>query len=224
MGDLMRPLSFGHLMNWALEELRRDGSIFGVKEKQFWHPEPGRLALDPLGDRLASPVGPAAGPQTQLANNILVAYLCGARFMELKTVQKMDGEELRKAVAKPCILAEEEGYNCEWSTELTVPEAYDEYLKAYFAIAVLGKELGLGAVDEVGFNMSVGYDLEGLKGDKVNPFIDAMIDASSSPVFRECRAWVEDHLADFSRLRGIGCTACFVLYLEQAGLDRGRTP
>ena len=81
MSDLMRPLSFGHLMSWALEELSRDGSIFGVKANQFWHPEHGRLITDSLGDRLASPVGPAAGPQTQLANNILVAYLSGARFM-----------------------------------------------------------------------------------------------------------------------------------------------
>jgi putative selenate reductase len=194
----MRPLSFDHLMSWALEELDRDGSIFGVKENQFWHPEPGRLITDSFGDRLASPVGPAAGPQTQLANNIVVAYLTGARFMELKTVQNIDGEDLRKAVAKPCIQAEDEGYNCEWSTELTVSEGYDEYVKAYFAIAVLGKELGLGSVDEVAFNISVGYDLEGIKGDKVRPFIDAMVDASSTPIFRECQAWVEDHLMELS--------------------------
>jgi putative selenate reductase len=198
MGDLMRPLSFGHLMSWALEELRRDGSIFGVKESQFWQPEPGRLITDSFGDRLASPVGPAAGPQTQLANNILVAYLTGARFIELKTVQKIDGAELRKAVAKPCIQAEDEGYNCEWSTELTVAEAYDEYLKAYFAIAVLGTELGLGTVDEVGFNISVGYDLAGIKDDKVNSFIDAMVDASGTPIFAECRAWVQEHLGELS--------------------------
>ena len=195
----MRPLSFGHLMGWALEELRRDGSIFGVKESQFWHPEPGRLITDSFGDRLASPVGPAAGPQTQLANNILVAYLTGARFMELKTVQNIDGEELRKAVAKPCIQAQDEGYNCEWSTELTVNEAYDEYVKAYFAIAVLGKELGLGTVDEVAFNISVGYDLDGIKGDKVNSFIDGMTDASSTPIFAECSAWVQEHLGELSR-------------------------
>jgi putative selenate reductase len=198
MSDLMRPLSFGHLMTWALEEYARDSSIFGVEDNQFWRPAPGRLITDSFGDRLASPVGPAAGPQTQLANNILVAYLTGARFMELKTVQKIDGEELRQAVAKPCIQAEDEGYNCEWSTELTVPQAYDEYLKAYFAIAVLGRELGLGTVDEVGFNISVGYDLEGIRGDKVNSFIDAMVDASGTPIFGECHAWVEEHLSELS--------------------------
>ena len=198
MSDLMRPLSFGHLMSWALEELAQDGSIFGVKENQFWRPEPGRLITDSFGDRLASPVGPAAGPQTQLANNILVAYLTGARFMELKTVQKIDGEDLRAAVAKPCIQVEDEGYNCEWSTELTVAQAYDEYLKAYFAIAVLGPELGLGTIDEVGFNISVGYDLEGIKDDKVNSFIDAMADASGTPIYAECSAWVEEHLGELS--------------------------
>ena len=198
MGDLMEPLSFNHLMTWALTEFHQDGSIFGVKANQFWHPEPGRQISDSCGDRLASPVGPAAGPQTQLANNILVAYLTGARFMELKTVQKIDGEELRRAVAKPCILAEDEGYNCEWSTELTVTQAYDEYVKAYFAIAVLGKELGLGTVDEVGFNISVGYDLDGVMAEKVDSFIDAMIDASGTSIFRECRAWVEAHLGEFS--------------------------
>ena len=198
----MQPLSFDHLMRWALEELRQDGSIFGVKQNQFWHPEPGRLITDSFGDRLASPVGPAAGPQTQLANNILVAYLTGARFLELKTVQNIDGEELRKAVAKPCIQAEDEGYNCEWSTELTVAQAYDEYVKAYFAIAVLGKELGLGTVDEVAFNISVGYDLDGIKGAKVNSFIDSMIDASGTPIFAECRAWVEGHLGELSHFTG----------------------
>src|SRR5665647_1737413 len=51
MGDLMQPLSFGHLMSWALEELRLDGPLFGGKENQFRHPEPGRLITDSFGDR-----------------------------------------------------------------------------------------------------------------------------------------------------------------------------
>ena len=82
--------------------IRDSASIFGVRTDQFWRPT-GRSVQDPFGHRLANPVGPAAGPQTQLSNNLLVAYLTGARFMELKTVQKIDGHELAKMVPKPCI-------------------------------------------------------------------------------------------------------------------------
>ncbi|QQS00480.1 MAG: putative selenate reductase subunit YgfK [Austwickia sp.] len=198
MGDLMRPLSFDHLMRWAQEELKSDGSIFGVRRDHFWRAEQPAIITNSFGDRVALPLGPAAGPQTQLANNILVAYLSGARFMELKTVQKMDGEEIRHAVAKPCIEATDEGYNCEWSTELTVPQAFDEYIKAYFAIAVFGKELGLGGVKDVAYNISVGYDLEGIKGAKVDTYLEGMKDASKTAIWQECYGWVQQRLGDFT--------------------------
>ena len=70
---------------------------------------------------IETPFGPAAGPNTQLAQNIVAAYVAGARFFELKTVQKMDGAELAACINRPCILAEDECYNCEWSTELDRP-------------------------------------------------------------------------------------------------------
>ncbi|HRW19505.1 MAG TPA: putative selenate reductase subunit YgfK [Dermatophilaceae bacterium] len=198
MGDIMRPLSFGHLMDWSLSELRTDNSIFGVHADHFWRPQAGRSVTDAFGHRLANPVGPAAGPQTQLSNNLLVAYLTGARFMELKTVQKIDGHELAAMVPKPCIQAEDEGYNCEWSTELTVQQAYDEYVRAFFAIAVLAKELGIGEVTDQAFNMSVGYDLAGIQGDKVQSFLAGMADATTTPVWHECVDWVGAHLGNFS--------------------------
>lgn len=56
-------------------------------------------------------MGPAAGPNTQLAQNIVV-FLADWRFIELKTVQIMD----RLEIEKPCIDAEDECYNTEWST------------------------------------------------------------------------------------------------------------
>jgi len=74
--------------------------------------------------KIGTAVGPAAGPHTQLAQNIITAYLCGGRFIELKTVQKLD----KLDIDKPCIDARDEGYNTEWSTELSLEQAYDEYL------------------------------------------------------------------------------------------------
>ena len=115
------------------------GSVFGVS-KLVRH-EDGQ-ALPIFEEKMESPYGPAAGPHTQLAQNIIAAYAAGARFFELKTVQIMDGEELSKCVPKPCITAGDECYNCEWSTELTVPQAYAEYVKAWFACKLLAKELG----------------------------------------------------------------------------------
>ncbi len=44
-------------------------------------------------EKIESPFGPAAGPHTQLAQNLIAAYAGGSRFFEVKTVQIMDGDE-----------------------------------------------------------------------------------------------------------------------------------
>ena len=141
MSDIMRPMPFAHLMNWILSEYRAQGSVFGVS-KLVRHA--GGKALPIFEEKIESPYGPAAGPHTQLAQNIIAAYAAGSRFFEVKTVQVMDGEELSKCVSKPCITAADECYNCEWSTELYVPQAFAEYVKAWFACKLLAKELELG--------------------------------------------------------------------------------
>ena len=51
------------------------------------------LSVEFLGRRAATPLGPAAGPHSQMAQNIVLAWLAGARIVELKTVQILD--ELR---------------------------------------------------------------------------------------------------------------------------------
>ncbi len=185
MGDIMRPIPYEQLLRWAVTEMRTRGSIFGVS-KVVKHS--GGKALPIFSGKIESPFGPAAGPNTQLAQNIIASYAAGARFFELKTVQKMDGRELAACVPKPCITAGDECYNCEWSTELTVEEAYAEYVKAWFVCRILAKEFGLGDPDGFVFNMSVGYDLEGIRQPKVDGYIEGMKDASGSEIFRECAA------------------------------------
>ena len=185
MSDIMRPMPYKHLLNWILEEYGKSGSIFGVS-KMVKHTN--GQALPIFEEKIESPYGPAAGPNTQLAQNIIASYVAGSRFFELKTVQQMDGAELAACVAKPCINASDECYNCEWSTELYVPQAFEEYVKAWFICKILAKELGLGDPDAFVFNMSVGYDLEGIKTEKIDKFIEGMKDASGTDIFKEAMA------------------------------------
>lgn len=184
MSEKMYPIPFRSLVNWIVTEYAREGEIFGVHAA--YHASGKSLPI--FCERIETPYGPAAGPNSQLAQNIIAAYMAGARFFEVKTVQKMDGAELAACVPRPCILANDEGYNQEWSTELTVPQAQDEYIKAWCALKVLSKVYGFGDPDGFVFNMSVGYDLEGIKGEKVNTYIDNMMDASATAQFAECKA------------------------------------
>ncbi len=197
MSDIMRPIPFSQLMNWIIEEHKTQDAIFGVRKMVTTNQEG---ALPIFDERIETPFGPAAGPNTQLAQNIVASYVAGSRFFELKTVQVMDGEELSRCVNKPCIVAQDECYNCEWSTELEVPQAFAEYVKAWFACHLIAREYGLGSPDGFVFNMSVGYDLEGIKSPKVDAYIEGMKDASGSEVWNECRTWALANLDKFEHV------------------------
>ncbi len=197
MSDVMTCMSFGQLLHWILTEHETSGSVFGVRRPYVAKPENAQKIFD---RKLETPVGPAAGPNSQLAQNIVAAYYAGSRFFELKTVQIMDGAELAACVNKPCIKADDECYNCEWSTELYVPEAQEEYIKAWFLLSFLAKEYGLGSMDGFQFNISVGYDLAGIQSEKINTFIENMKDASHTETFRECREVLLAHVGEFKHV------------------------
>ncbi|MDD2716029.1 MAG: FAD-dependent oxidoreductase [Candidatus Wallbacteria bacterium] len=175
MSEHFTPLSFERLLAWVLSELNQKRTVFGIPEELFFKPSAEDcFSGTRYGKLLETPIGVAAGPHTQMAQNIIAAWLCGARYIELKTVQTLD--ELK--VTKPCIDAEDEGYNCEWSQELKLEQSFEEYLKAWVIIHILKHRLGqkkqeLGAI----FNMSVGYNLEGIKKKNVQEFISRMTSA-----------------------------------------------
>ena len=197
MSEIMRPMSIGHLMHWIMSEYEQKKSIFGI-EKIVKH-ENGQ-ALPIYEEKIESPFGPAAGPNSQLAQNIVAAYVAGSRFFELKTVQVMDGADLAACISRPCIIAGDECYNCEWSTELYVPQAFAEYVKAWVACKLIAKEYNLGDPDAFVFNMSVGYDLEGIKSPKVDKYINDMIEAKDTEVFKECINWALEHVNEFKNV------------------------
>ncbi len=208
MSDRMRPISFGGLIRHSLNEYKQHGTIFGVRNI-YRHSSEKSLPI--FGEFIETPFGPAAGPHTQLAQNIIAAYAGGSRFFELKTVQTLDGEDL--PVSKPCILARDEGYNVEWSTELTVHDALNEYIKAWFALKLLSRELGLGDENGFVFNMSVGYDLAGIKSEKIDTFIESLKKAEKTEQFTVCREWTIANIGLFNHIdedyvRSISPRAC----------------
>jgi len=127
-------LPFRQLVKITLNHLQENRSFFNIPQEVFFKAMPEDLfRMIRFGQMLESPIGTAAGPHTQLTQNIIAAWLCGARYIELKTIQTLD--ELK--VSKPCIDMQDEGYNCEWSQELKITESFDQYLNAWIMVHLL---------------------------------------------------------------------------------------
>ena len=198
MSDRMKIMPFKNLMEWIVDENKTRQSIFGIKK---YYKADAKIGFNIYKEHMETPIGPAAGPNSQLAQNIVASYVAGARFFELKTVQEMNGDALAKCVNKPCIKADDECYNCEWSTELYMDEAIQEYIKAWVALHFISKEYGLGASDGFVFNMSVGYNLDDIKKKDTDTFIECMKDANKHPIFNECKEYLKVHINEFKNFK-----------------------
>ena len=181
MAERMSTIGFDHLLNWIFSEYEKEDAIFGIPNVDFLSLK-NKSSFSIFGEQIDFPIGPAAGPHTQLAQNIIASYLAGGRFFELKTVQIKDDLQ----IDKPCIDAQDECYNVEWSQELKLEESFDEYLKAWMILHLLKGLFNPEQSSTRGFvfNMSVGYNLEGIKSKRMQTFIDSLIDASKNPSFK----------------------------------------
>ncbi|MCM0647004.1 hypothetical protein NBE98_01290 [Clostridium swellfunianum] len=201
MSDVMKTMSFERILEITLKDYYTKEKIFGVEEKDFYRDIDNSIEMNFCGEYLRFPVGPAAGPHTQLTQNFLAAYLTGSRYFEPKTVQIVDGKQMQEMIARPCIDAKNVGYNVEWSTELTVEEAKEEYIKASVLMQVMGIELGLSDVKDFILNISVGYDLKGIQSKKISDFIDDLKDAKNTEVFKECVEVLKKNINNFKRFK-----------------------
>ena len=86
MSDIMYPVSFGNLMNHIMTEYKMYNRIYNVNKIHRTNHDQ-RLSI--FGKSIENPVGPAAGPNTQLAQNIVASYVAGARCIELKNCTKL---------------------------------------------------------------------------------------------------------------------------------------
>jgi putative selenate reductase len=170
--DKFWPCDIDTLLKWIMQE-EKHGQIFGIRKELFFVPqETDPFRMHRYGQLLETPLGVAAGPHTQLSQNLISAWLTGARYLELKTIQVLDELE----VTKPCIDMTDEGYNCEWSQELKLDQSFDEYLNAWIVLHILKDKFGWGSPGQRGFifNMSVGYNMEGILSPTVQRFLDRM--------------------------------------------------
>ncbi len=169
------PIPFATLVERLQREMSGP-SMYTLPKRFWWTPDPDvSLNFDHFGMTLGTPVGPASGPHTQLAQNLVLSWLGGARFMELKTVQILDELE----IPRPCIHVPHVGYNVEWSQELLVHQSAKEYAKGWYLLHLLASEQGPGlwpTMDAI-FDISVGYDLKGIQSDKIVSYLRTMQDA-----------------------------------------------
>lgn len=171
------PQPLSHLLRRALREPEAHQTIFDLPLNKTWRGASPDLDLSRRfhGDRASTVVGPAAGPHTQMAQNIALSVLAGARIIELKTVQIND----RLVIPRPCIDATNVAFNVEWSQELRIPESRDEYAKAALLLAAL-RRLELVPENDTLFDLSLGYDLAGVQSEAIRGFVDGMLDASAT--------------------------------------------
>ena len=193
----LTPMSLGQLLDRIAHEWETRNKIFDLPTARIWAPDDELdLGFEFLGRPCASPIGPAAGPHSQLAQNIVLSWLGGSRLFELKTVQILDELEIQR----PCIDMQTVGYNIEWSQELKIPESLTEYVKASMLIDILRNweplraHIGPDAGPHV-FDMSVGYDLAGISSPEVSAFISGMKDASAE--VEVLRSEIPDAFAEF---------------------------
>jgi putative selenate reductase len=173
----LTPVPFDLLVGRMMRELEEKRAVFDLPAQRFVKAAPGHdLSIAFHARRAATPFGPAAGPHTQMAQNIALSWAAGGRVIELKTVQVNDAIE----VPRPCIDMGTIGFNVEWSQELTVQQSLEEYVKGAMLIEIL-KAAGVGAgLAETVFDMSVGYDLAGVRSAKVRGFLEGMLDARAT--------------------------------------------
>lgn len=198
MSKTFQPIPFADLVKRVFYEYRQYGSIFGLSKDAFFLGFPGEhFGVDYLKQHASTLYGPSAGPHTQLAQNIVLSWLTGARIIELKTLS----DTKNKVFPTPYVDTQNLGFNLERSSEISVEEAVREYVKAWMLIEMikhaefLGEEFSKHSCDTI-FELSLGYDYKGIKSDRISTAIQTLKNAQS--LLDELR---EELSNEFSELR-----------------------
>lgn len=195
--SVLAAVDFAVLVQRAFFEWERRRTLFDLAESQFHRDRAGfDLSVQRHGRRIANPCGVAAGPHTQLAANIVLGWLAGARAFELKTVQVPEGAQApRPAIdlGEPCVHAAT-------AHELRLEPVLGEFVGASMLIDMLrasgvldgpGGDETFASADCV-FDVSLGADLRSLRSPRMVAFVRALQDARG--VIETLRERIPDRL------------------------------
>ncbi|MDZ7343824.1 MAG: glutamate synthase [candidate division KSB1 bacterium] len=196
----LHPYPFAHLVRRMFLEFEKEQKIFDLPKRKFYRSNGGPdTSVEFCGMKAATPVGPAAGPQTQMAQNLVLSWLGGSRIVELKTIQILD----QLNISRPCIDMTNVGYNVEWSQELRLEQSLQEYVAGHMLIDmliaanVLEQDDPLAKTETI-FDVSVGYDLKGIQSKKIRDWLGAIKEATS--LVEQLRQQIP---AEYSRYRDL---------------------
>lgn len=199
MAELI-PLPFAHLIRRMFREFVKEQRIFDLPKSKFYRSNGGPdTSVEFCGMKAGTPVGPAAGPQTQMAQNLVLSWLGGSRILELKTVQILD----QLKIARPCIDMTNVGYNVEWSQELRLEQSLREYVAGHMLIEmliaanVLEQNVPLAKTETI-FDVSVGYDLKGIQSPQIRDWLNTIKDAT--PIVEELRQQIPPEFSQYRNL------------------------
>jgi hypothetical protein len=85
MAELI-PAPFADLVTRLFVEPQRQDTLFELPRRKWYQPQPGGpdLSVRFHGQVAGNPSGPAAGPHTQMAQNILLSYVAGGRMPQVR--------------------------------------------------------------------------------------------------------------------------------------------
>ncbi len=174
-------VDLGTHLEAIVSEFKAHESIYGYPKRKMWFGFTDVEFAVRFHEKIAAtPLGPASGPHTQLAQNIVLSFLGGGRIMELKTVQIKD----RLEIPRPCIDVRNIGFNVEWSQELRLADSFREYVVAWVLLKLIEELeiLGVPKGDQfyrTVFDVSAGYDLAGISSEPMHKWLSDIRNAEA---------------------------------------------
>lgn len=171
----LQPLPMSRMVEHVARELEMTSTVFSVSPGYRGMGVGARL---PFG-RLDLPLGTAPGPHGLLAQNLVCAYVAGARFLSLAPL----GEAL------PALSVGSDGV-CRRRERsggaLSARQAAAEAVKASILIQLLCRELGLGDPGGMALVMCLDAGRAFLAREDVQTYLDTLQNAAQTEVWRDC--------------------------------------